>query len=174
MPVLLAIIGLLAAAGVWAWRICAAGSAARDLADMASDVMGAARALGFRRRANVHPVESVDDPNLAITAIAMAFLDLDGLPAREDQQALAGSIVRHTGIEWGQTEEMMIVGRWLINECNGPAPAITRLSKRLNKLDNTAFQTLLPILNDIGKRAGNLSEQQRDALAELSRRMKLG
>lgn len=68
----------------------------------------------------------------------------------------------------------MIVGRWLINECNGPAPAITRLSKRLNKLDNTAFQTLLPILNDIGKRAGNLSEQQRDALAELSRRMKLG
>lgn len=169
-----AILGLLAAAGFWLWRIRMAGEAARELTNMASDVLGAARALGFRRRANIHPVESVDDPDLAITAITMAFLELDGLPSREDQQALAGSLTRQLATTRTKVEEMMIVGRWLVNECQGPQPAVTRLSKRLNRLDNGAFQTLLPVLNDIGQRSGGLSPRQKDALAEIARLMKLG
>lgn len=171
---LLAIIGLLAAASFWIWRIRAASEAAQELTNMASDVLGAARALGFRRRANVHAVDSVEDPQLATTGIAMAFLELDNMPSRDDQQALARSLDRNLGCGMEKAEEMMIVGRWLVNECNGPMPAITRLTKRLNRLDNAAFQTLLPILNDIGSRAGQLSDRQRDALAEISRRMKLG
>lgn len=169
-----AILGLLAAAGIWIWRMRMAGEAARELTSMASDVMGAARALGFRRRANTHPVENVDDPDLAMAAIAMAFLELDGLPSRDDQQALAQSLTRHTLNTMTKVEEMMIVGRWLVTESNGPQPAIPRLTKRLNRLDKGAFQTLLPILNDIGSRVGGLSDRQRDALAEIGRVMKLG
>ncbi|MFV0385572.1 hypothetical protein [Paracoccus sp. (in: a-proteobacteria)] len=169
-----AVIGAVLAASFWIWRIRTAGQAARELVNMAGDVMGAARALGFRRRANVHPVESVDDADLAMTGIAMAFLELDGLPTRDDQQALAQTIGRHTGCGKDKVEEMMIVGRWLVNECKGPQPAVTRMVKRLNRLDKTSFQTLLPILNDIGQRSGGLSDRQRDALAEIARVMKLG
>lgn len=168
-----AIIGFLAAAGFWLWRMRMAGEAARELSNMASDVLGAARALGFRRRANTHPVESIDDPDLAMTGIAMAFLELDGLPSREDQQALAVSLTRQMASTRTKVEEMMIVGRWLVNECHGPQPAIARLAKRLARIDNGAFQTLLPILNDIGTRAGGLSDRQRDALSEIARFMKL-
>ncbi|TRW98293.1 hypothetical protein FNJ84_05810 [Paracoccus sp. M683] len=168
-----AIIGALAAAGFWIWRIRMAGEAARELGNMANDVLGAARALGFRRRANTHPADSIDDPELAITATAMAFLELDGLPSREDQQALAQSLTKQLASTRTKIEEMMIVGRWLVNECNGPQPAITRLAKRLARLDRGAFQTLLPVLNDIGQRAGGLSDRQRDALADIARVMKL-
>lgn len=173
MPLLIAIVGGLIAASIWYWRIRTAGVAARELTDMARDVVGAARALGFRRRANVHPVESVDDPALAVTAIGIAFLELDDLPSREDRERLASSISRHTGNSMARTEEMMIVGRWLVNECHGPQPAITRLTRRLSRLDQHGFQSLLPVLNDVGQGAGGLSQRQREALDEVARLMKL-
>lgn len=43
----------------------------------------------------------------------------------------------------------------------------------LGKLDAGAFQHRLPILNDIGSRAGGLNGQQRDALEEIARMLKL-
>ena len=43
----------------------------------------------------------------------------------------------------------------------------------LAKLDAGAFQHRLPILNDIGSRAGGLNGQQRDALEEIARMLKL-
>ena len=67
----------------------------------------------------------------------------------------------------------MVVGRWLVNECHGAQPAIARLAKRLSRLDSGAFQTLLPVLNDMGQRSGGLSDKQREALAEIARVMKL-
>lgn len=173
MPVLIAIAGALIAASVWYLRVRSAGVAARELTYMAKDVVGAARALGFRRRANVHPAESVDDPALAVAAIGIAFLELDDLPSREDRERLTNSISRHTGNSMAKTAEMAIVGRWLVNECHGPQPAITRLTRRLAKLDSQAFQTLLPVLNDVGQGAGGLSQRQREALDEAARQMKL-
>ena len=52
MPVILAILGLVLAAGVWAWRIRMARQALDDVSMMAGDVIAAARRLGFRRRLN--------------------------------------------------------------------------------------------------------------------------
>lgn len=56
---------------------------------------------------------------------------------------------------------------------SGSAARDYRLTKRLGKLDAGAFQQLLPILNDIGTRAGRLTGQQRDALDEIARILKL-
>lgn len=173
MPLLAAILGAVIAAAVWYWRLRAAGMAARELTGMAADVLGAARALGFRRRANVHPVDSVEDPALAVAAIGIAFLELDGLPSREDQQRLARSIGRHTDNAMPKTEEMMIVGRWLVNECHGAQPAISRLTRRLARLDAAGFQPLLSVLNDVAQGAGGMSEKQRESLDEIGRLMKL-
>lgn len=174
LPLLVALLGILAAVGVWMSRARNAAHAARELTDLAGDVMNAARRLGFRRNANVHPAESVDDPALAITALAMAFLELDGLPTREAQQQLAQSVADHTGSNGDKTEEMMIVGRWLVSECNGPEPAITRLARRLTKLDPAASQPLLAVLNDVGQVGGGLSPKQQEALQTIARNLRLG
>lgn len=88
MPVILALLGLVMAAGVWAWRIRMASQVSRDLADMAGDVISAARRLGFRRRMNVHPVDSIEEPPLAIAGIGIAFLELSALPTAEQQREL--------------------------------------------------------------------------------------
>ena len=175
MPVILAILGLVVAAGVWAYRIRAAAQVSRDLADMAGDVVSAARRLGFRRRTNVHPVESVDDPSLAVAATGIAFLELSALPTAEQQAALAASLAAHTHGSETETQERMIVGRWLVSESGGPQQAVTRLARRLYKLDPQGWQMLLPVLNDVARSAGaEMTPRQRDALDEISRVMRIG
>lgn len=173
MPVILAFLGLVLAAGVWAWRIRMAAQVSQDLADMAGDVISAARRLGFRRRLNLHPVESVEEPALAIAGLGIAFLELSSLPTAEQQKALTDSIARNCSESQTRAEELMIVGRWLVSECKGPQTAIPRLTKRLYQLDKGGFQPLLAVLNDVGQAGGGLSPRQRDALEEVSRGMKL-
>ena len=175
MHILIAIAGLIAAALVWAYRVRAAAEVSRDLADMAGDVVAAARRLGFRRKTNIHPVESVDDPALAIAAIGVAFLELSALPTAEQQHALARSITEQTGSTPTETQERMIVGRWLVSESGGPQQAVTRLARRLHKLDPASWQPLLAVLNDVGQAAGApaLTPRQRDALDEISRAMRI-
>ncbi|KGJ06448.1 hypothetical protein SAMN04487972_101106 [Paracoccus halophilus] len=173
MPFIIALLGLVLAAGVWAWRIRMAAQVSRDLADMAGDVISAARRLGFRRRLNVHPVESIEEPALAIAGIGIAFLELSSLPTAEQQKQLGDSIARNCNESQTRADELMIVGRWLVSECKGPQTAIPRLTKRLYQLDKTAFQPLLSVLDDVGQAGGSLSPRQRDALDEVSRGMKL-
>lgn len=140
---------------------------------MAGDVVAAALRLGFSRRLNLHPVESVDEPALAIAGLGIAFLELSALPTAEQQRVLINSIARHCHKSQTRAEEMAIVGRWLVTECKGPQTAIPRLTKRLYQLDKAGFQPLLAVLNDVGQAGGGLSPRQRDALDEISRGMKL-
>ncbi len=173
MPFIIAFLGVVMAAGIWAWRIRMAAQVSRDLAEMAGDVVAAARRLGFSRRLNLHPVESVDEPALAIAGLGIAFLELSALPTAEQQRVLIDSIARHCHESQTRAEEMAIVGRWLVTECKGPQTAIPRLTKRLYQLDKAGFQPLLAVLNDVGQAGGGLSPRQRDALDEISRGMKL-
>lgn len=173
MPVILAILGLVLAAGVWAWRIRMARQALDDVSMMASDVIAAARRLGFRRRLNTHPVDSVDEPELAMAAVGVAFLDLASMPTAEQLAGLKQSLSRHLGVSEIKADEMMIVGRWLVNECKGATSAVSRLTKRLYQLDQGAFTPLLVVLNDIGQSGGGLGPRQRDALDDIARIMRL-
>lgn len=171
MAALIALFGFVVAAGVWAWRLRTASQA---LGDVAGDVVAAARRLGFRRRANVHPVESVDEPPLAIAALGVAFLDLAALPTAEQFAALKASLRDRLSVSEVKADEMLIVGRWLVNECKTADAAITRLTKRLFKLDPAAFQPLLAVLGDVGaSNADGLSPRQREALDEVARIMRL-
>lgn len=144
MPVILAILGLVLAAGVWAWRIRMARQALDDVSMMVGDVIAAARWLGLSR----------------------SRLDAHGGTA-------CGLNPRHLGVSEIKADEMMIVGRWLVNECKGATSAVSRLTKRLYQLDQGAFTPLLAVLNDIGQSGGGLGPRQRDALDDIARIMRL-
>ena len=55
------ILGVISAIGVWYWRLTMAREAAREIGNIAGDLINAPRRLGFRRRANAHLVEGVDE-----------------------------------------------------------------------------------------------------------------
>jgi hypothetical protein len=171
MPFILSLLALAGGAYFWIIRARNAAEVTRELSGVAGDVMAAARRFGFRRRLNTHPVDSLEDPDIAVAAAALAFLEMSGLPTTEQQNALIVSLQSNLTMSHDKAQEALILGRWLVNECHGPIPAFDRLSKRLHKLKGAqSFDPLMAILNDVAKsgRSG-LTAQQKDALTDLTR-----
>jgi len=176
MPAVLALIGLITVAFVWVMRMRNAAEMTHEIAGVAQDVLAAARRLGFSRKLNTHPVDSLDDPNLAIGALGIAFLELGGLPSSEQHDALLKSLQSNTRQNLKEAEETLILGRWLVNEAQGPQSAIPRLSRRLAKIDRAGgLDPLMAVLTDVTamNRSGTVSDRQQDALAEIARAFKV-
>ena len=173
MPVILGLIGIVVAAYFWANRARNARDMAVDIVDMANDVRLAARRFGFRRRADVHPAESVDDPAIAQAAIATAFLELNDLPTADQRQRLHIQLRSKLALDEDGATEMEVLGRWLLNECGGADAAIARMSRRLFKLGGTAeMEPLLDLLRGaVGE--GGLSTAQKEALDDIKRALRV-
>ncbi len=169
MPFLLALIAFAAAAYFWMNRARNAAHIAGDVADMAQTAMGAARRFGFRRRANVHPVDSIEDEKLAIGGLSTAFLELSGMPTTEEKRALEVGLQSSLDLSLKDAEEMVILGHWFVNECGGPQPAVTRLAKKVNKMAGAeGLSKSMDVIKRIVEAGGSeLSPAQSDALAEI-------
>lgn len=169
MPYFFGLLALIAGGYLWANRARNAGLIAQDLAGMAGDVVNAARAFGFRRRANIHPVESLDDPVVAIAGLGVAFMELGSLPNAEQHKALVESLQIQLSQGLKQAEEAVILGRWLMSECGSPQAGFDRLAKRLWKLDGAArFEPLMAVIKGVAANGPALSQRQSEALQDLS------
>ncbi|HHB80369.1 MAG TPA: hypothetical protein ENK83_01285 [Aliiroseovarius sp.] len=171
MPFVLAILAAIGGVIFWMLRARSAAHGARELMDMANDVRLAARRFGFRRNAGQHPVESIEEAPVAVATLGVAYLELDGLPSREQQVALGRGLQRELGLSLGDAEELVILGRWLVNECGGPLQAVPRTARKLYKLDGGAsFSQMLGVFKEIsGEAGGAVSERQAEALADIKR-----
>jgi hypothetical protein len=169
MPFIIALVGIIITAYFWANRARDAGNMARDIADMAGDVKLAARRFGFARRADVHPVESIEDPDIAAAAIADAFVSLDDLPSKDQQTHMMDQLRRVLNVDAATAQELLVLGTWLVNECGGPLQAVTRITKKLYRMEgSSALTPLEDILTGIKDADGSdLSLRQREALHEI-------
>lgn len=172
MPFLIALVGIIGAVYYWSNRARNARDVAGEVMDMANDVRLAARRFGFKRQSNLHPVESIEDPRLAIASIATCFIELDGLPTEEDRKRLSIQLRSRLHADADEAQEMEVLGRWFMAECGGADPAISRLSRKLYKLGGA--EQMEPLI-DILKRAvvSDLSDKQRDALDDIQRAMRI-
>ena len=175
MPFLIALLGIAAAAYFWMNRARDAAHMAGSLADGAVDLRNAARRFGFRRRANVHPVESIEDPRIAVAALACGFIQLSDLPTREEREATETALGDALTLTRAESEEMMVLGQWLVGQCGGPLPAITRIARKLQKLSGAehAAPLMAAIQAGVGAGAGALNDTQRDALEDIKRNLRL-
>ena len=172
MPFLIALLGIAVGAYIWAQRARHARDVAGDVAEMANDVRLAARRFGFRRKTNLHPVESIEDPRLAIAAIATAFIELDDLPTAEQRQRLTVQLRSKLRADADEAEEMEVLGRWFMTECGGPEAAVARISRKLYKLGGSEqTEPLMDVLK--GAVEGGLSDRQRDALEDITRALRV-
>ena len=172
MPYLIALFGLIVGAYFWVQRARMAAEATHELAGVAQDVLAAAKRFGFRRKLNLHPVESLEDPDVAIAGAGVAFLELGGLPTSEQHDKLIVSLQSHLGQSHEKAEEAAILGRWLVTESGGAGSGLDRLARRLYKLRGAqSFQPLMAVLKDVAaaSRDGSVSPRQRDALEEIAR-----
>ncbi|MGC1494294.1 MAG: hypothetical protein WA790_00685 [Sulfitobacter sp.] len=175
MPILLALIGAAITAYVWMNRAKRGAEIANDLIGVAAELKNAPRKYGFRRRANQHPVDGIDEPDLALGGLAVAFLEMDDLPTTEARAQMDVSLRKHLHLDAEKAQEVTVMGRWFVEECHGPVQAFPRLAKRLYKIDDAAhFNDLMAVLTDITQSsAGGPSPRQSDALSDLARIFRL-
>ena len=175
MPVILAVVGVVTAVLFFVLRARNAAHAATDLIDMANDVRLAARRFGFRRRADIHPAESIEDHRVAMAGISSAFLELDDLPTSDQRAALTRSMQDTLDLSKQDADELTILGRWIANECGTPDAAVSRLSRKLVRLaGQESFTPLLTILNaTLAAGSTGLNTKQKEALDDVKRAFRI-
>ena len=150
MHIIIGLIGIIGAAYYWAIRAKNAAEMAKVVAEVPNDIRLAARRFGFRRQLNKHSADSVDEPKLAIAGITIAFFELGSLPTEEQKQKLFLQVQSVLDTTRSEAEELLVLGRWLINECGGNDAGIARLSKRLNKIAGAdGFSDLLALIKNV-------------------------
>ncbi|MDA7967020.1 hypothetical protein [Ruegeria sp.] len=165
MPIIMLILTAVGGA-IWWWIRNNPREALNTAHDVATTIQNAPRKLAFRRVANAHPVEGIDDTRIAICAIAQSFIELDDLPTAEQRQKL--HVLLRTRLKCLEEEahEMEVLGRWLMTQCNGPRDAVPRLGRRLRKIDggqswNQLQDILMPLAGE------QLSRSQISAIEDL-------
>lgn len=171
MPIILGALAVLAAIYFFIIRARNTVEMADEVADMAQTVLGAARRFGFRRKANVHPVDSIEDPNLAIGGLATAYLEQDGFPSEEAKRGLILGLQSALGVSLKDAEEIAVLGHWFVNECKGADPAVSRLARKLFRMEGAeGLVKAMDVIAQITRaRGGTPSEKQSEALAEIKR-----
>lgn len=165
MPILILILTGFGGA-IWWWIRNNPREAIDTAQDVATTIRNAPRRLAFRRQTKAHPVEGIDDYRIAIGAIAQAFVELDDLPTKEQRQTLHTMLRSKLRCSEEEANEMEILGRWLIDQCNGPSQAISRLSRRLFKLGgDKSWDLIQDILTSLV--VGELSHRQVDGIDDI-------
>ncbi|MCK0169224.1 hypothetical protein MWU52_16845 [Jannaschia sp. S6380] len=169
MPIIIAIL-LACAAAVWWWI----RSNPRDAMGMADDALtvarNAPRKIAFRRQTKEHPVQGIDDPVLASVALGFAMLELDDLPAREERARLHLLTRRIWRLSEEEAEETLSLARWLVAQCGSADAALSRIGRRLQRIDDgSAWPDLQALIAGLGE--DGLSPAQADAFQDLHRRL---
>ena len=171
MHIVIAVVGILTAGYLLIMRARGAAEMTHELMDVADDVRAAARRLGFRRVGPVHPVDAIEDANTAAATVATAYMELHGLPTEDLRNRLSSALQTSLEVDASAAREMMVLGRWLMTECQGAAPAVTRASRRLSKLTEGDVGPLMDILKAISD--DPLSDTQREALDDIKRAFRI-
>jgi hypothetical protein len=144
MPFVLAAIAALGAAYFWYLRMQNAKEAAETLFEAANDVRLAARRFGFRRRLNLHPVDSIDDARIAAATVVVALMQIDKLWDQTMEDKLVVQFQSVMGQDREEADELVTLGRWMSDQCATKDDAVRRAGKRLMAL---AGVKALPDLN---------------------------
>lgn len=169
MPILIALAGAAVAIYFFLIRTRNTVEAVKDLSEVANDVRLAARRFGFARKSKAHPVESIDDPDIAATALIVAVQEMHDLPTKDDQQLLETQLRVAFRCSAEDAQELVTLGRWLVQECGTNDQAVYRLIRRMDKLNAHKYYPLIDqVLNRVIQ---DMSEKQKEALSDIERKL---
>ena len=170
MPILILIASAIGGA-IWWWVRNNPRDAIDIVQDAAVTAKNAPRRMRFKRATNTHPVDGIDDPRVAVGAIAVSFVMLDDFPTKDDLDRL--QIILRSKLRCSENDaiEMQSFGKWICTECGTADAAASRLIRRLKTLDGTSSFALLQevLLATVNR---DLSQRQQDVLADFARVMR--
>ena len=171
MHIIVALIAIATAIGIWYWRFKMAREAGGEILDAANDVRLAARRLMYKRKHNTHPADSVDDPRLAASGIAVAVATMDAPISQAEISALSKSAQDTFDVSEREALDMVSFGRWVADQCGTSGEAVRRLSKVVAQLAGAeAAPDLVAMISDVATADGReLGEDEMGAIETVRR-----
>lgn len=175
MHILIGLATLIGALAVWYWRIKMARDAGGEVLDAASDLRAAARRLRYRRKHDIHPADSIEDPRLAAAGIAVAVATMDAPISKAEIATLTEAARRTFNTSEAEADDITAFGRWIADQCGTPGEAVRRLSKVVARTAGPeAGPDLIAMVEATAAAEGRaLGELEEDALATIRRSLGL-
>ena len=130
MQVLLFLLGLFAAIGIWSWRIRMAREGAHEAAKLAQSAINLPRKLAFRYKAGRGGLNLIEDPREAAAIMLMEMARARGGPLTERQTSVMdGEIMHHFECGQAEADELTTHAAWVTNSAPPPAETMRRLSQ---------------------------------------------
>ena len=155
------------------WRMQQASNAVRDVASAAGEVQGLFRRWSWRRRANVNPLDMVDDPREAATAMMVVVAQTDGALTGKERGTIMALVSEHFGATSRQAEELLARGRWLVQNSVDASEVFRRLAPSIRKSCNSSErEDLIAMLKTVASAEGPLDAHLQNDIAILRQHLK--
>lgn len=115
------------------WRMQQAANATRDIAEAAGEVQGLFRRWQWGRKANVNPMDIVEDPKEAAAAMMVAIAQADGPLTAAEQTAILAAMREEFDVGEPVAVELLARGRWLVRNSTDPGNPLRRLARPILK-----------------------------------------
>ena len=136
----------------------------------------AARRFGFKQKANVHPIDTVEDPRLAAAGIVAATAQMDGLWDKSIASAMVRQAQSVFDVDLNEAEEIVVFARWIAEQGGTLHESVRRLARRLKKLvgpDLGALKDTVQMIRAVSGRDDRaLSEDAQESIATVERILK--
>ena len=164
MPVILGLLGLIAAIAIFIWRMKNAADASREIISSADDVRGKVHYWWFRRNYNKHPLQLIDDTREAAVAWMVALAQDDGVVSEAELAEIRTQMVATLGIE--TPVEMLARARWAVRDLRNLDFCASKLMPLLRrKLGRHERSQLLDMLEAVANADGPADDAHAAALA---------
>jgi hypothetical protein len=170
---LFGILGLIAAAAFWYWRIRAVGEVASDVHDVAGRLWGKHKRKKFLGKVNDSPLEVIDDPATAAVILMNVIANEDGVPGHIAEAAIKNEVEHSMGIS--DSMEILTFGKWTANHAPDSHTVILRYGKLWSEnLSVKEREDLLSMISRICDLPGATSPAASKTLRQTKLRQRLG
>lgn len=130
MQIVLFLVGVLAAIGIWSWRLRMAREGAQEAARLAQAALNMPRKLAFRYKAGKGGLSLIQDPREAAAIMMMEVARARSGPLTENQTAIMNrEIMQHFEFTQDQVDELTAHAAWVTNSAPAPAETMRKLSR---------------------------------------------
>jgi len=130
MQIVLFLVSILAAIGIWSWRIRMAREGAQEAARLAQTALNMPRKLAFRYKAGKGGLSLIQDPREAAAIMMMEVARARGGPLTENQTAIMDrEIMQHFEFTQDEADELTAHAAWVTNSAPMPGETMRKLSQ---------------------------------------------
>ena len=170
---LFGILGLIAAAAFWYWRIKAVGQVANEVHDVAGRLWGKHKRRKFLGKVNDSPLEVIDDPATAAVILMNVIATEDGVPGHIAEAAIKKEVEGQMGIS--DSKEILTFGKWTANHAPDSNTVILRYGKLWSEnLSVKEREELLAMISRICDLPGATNPNANKTLRQTKLRQRLG